>query len=96
MHHSLSFSPKAFINYIIEHASDTTVLLRMYYEVSIQLDILALSTRMILNHISDLDEPLCELFFVHENIGEGYIKVMDEVKLTNFFVEDGKLFLDWK
>jgi hypothetical protein len=68
----------------------------MYYEISIQLDILALSTRFILSQITDLDEPLCELFFIHENIGEGYIKARDEIMLNNFFIQDGTLFLDWK
>lgn len=95
LHATLAFSPKMFVGFAIDQASDLTVLLQVYYELSIQLEILALPLRLILSCIEDLDEPLCELFFVHEEIGEAYIKAMDETMMNNFFVQDGKLFLEW-
>lgn len=67
----MSFSTKSFIQYIIEHASNMTRLLQTYYDVSVQLDILALTTRYLMAHIPELDEPLCDLFLYQDKVGQG-------------------------
>lgn len=67
----MSFSTRAFIQYVIEHSLNLTRLLQKYYIVSIELDIFALTTRCLLAYMPELDDPLCELFSNHENIGQG-------------------------
>lgn len=69
----MAFSTRVFIEYVLEHVSNIASLLVSYYEVSVQLDVLALSTRSILAYIPHFDEPLCELFYYQDKVGEGKI-----------------------
>lgn len=69
----MSFSTRTFIDYVIEQVSDMASLLITYYEVSVQLGILALSTRALLTYIPQIDELLCELFYYQDKVGEGMV-----------------------
>ena len=80
----------------MEETPDTVTLLQLYYQVSLALNVFALSMRYVLQHIENADVSLCELFHGHEDIGEAYIKAMDENMLQEYFERDGKLFLDWR
>lgn len=63
-----------------------TNLLITYYEVSVQLDILALSTRALLTYIPQIDELLCELFYYQDKVGEGMILYQSNFKSSNCFL----------
>ncbi|KAG2237817.1 hypothetical protein INT48_002118 [Thamnidium elegans] len=95
LYNTVSFSTRMFIDYVIEQVSNMTSLLITYYEVSVQLDVLALSTRALLTHIPQIDELLCELFYYQDKVGEAYIQALDEKTLNEIFVQDGKQFLNW-
>lgn len=83
----MAFSTRTFIQYILQHASNLTRLLQVYYAVSVRLDIFALTIRSILAYIPELDSTLCELFSYEEEIGQGMqvLKVNNKNEKINVF-----------
>ncbi|KAI7908153.1 uncharacterized protein BX663DRAFT_22619 [Cokeromyces recurvatus] len=89
LYQTISFNSKQFLEYIFEHATSSNIrILVLYSKIVSQLQVLALSTRLILSYVPHLDETLIRLISFEEN------EIAEDIR-HKLIMKGGRQLVNW-